>query len=286
MTIFEKMAKVTAALVVTLSIASTAIAKDPSVSIEMVNGELLMTDCQTGQKFTFFRLDQNPGDVRLADEGGSDRGGGDARIIWREVLKINSAQRFSVGVLAYALTFWFSDETNNYRNRMASLVSGFDTTHIIDEKVRAIFIDIRARGLANDIRQTRVVLQNRCVIQGPSGQLIERSATAVNGKPQTDICVDPVLFASRMDGLAFGSVIVGLMMHEYARHFGYMDEDHSFAVNMAIAFESMLKKENSLRPPQHEPILTLVAKSVDSDWKRNSDWAKTWKACIRNRSCF
>ena len=286
MTVLEKIAKGVAALAVTLLISSTAIAKNPPLSIEMVNGELVMTDGQTGEKFSFFRLNKNPGQVPLAAEGGSDRGGGDARIIWREVLKIKSAPRFSVGVLAYSLAFFFSDESNNFRNRMAFAVSHFDVSHIVDEKVRKIFIDLRARGLAYDIKRSRVVLQNKCVVKGSSGEVIERSATAVNGQPKTDICIDPVLFANRLDGLAHDSVIFGLMMHEYARHFGYMDEDHSLAVNMAIAFIKMLEKENRLRPPQHYPILTLVAQSVESDWKKNSAWAKTWKACIRDRSCF
>ena len=77
-------------------------------------------------------------------------------------------------------------------------------------------------------------------------------------EPRSDICVNPERIANEFGPYIQDSDLMGLMMHEFAHHYGYLDEDHSFGASIASAYQY----DNEYRNQEGEPLNHLIKTNV------------------------
>jgi hypothetical protein len=125
---------------------------------------------------------------------------------------------------------------------LVGLLTGFSRIKIAGNTPK-IIESIAARGLKEDILNTRYDLLDTCVVDGA-----EKSAATqvtdvdVPGTPRPPICINLAKLAAEK---ASAQDIAGLLMHEHARHFGQEDTEYGiyhpigafFAANYARLLE-------------------------------------------------
>lgn len=214
-------------------------------------------------------------------EGGTDSGGGDPTFMWETLLKLPSDSVLPKDVLAHALALFFGNDLdrNTFRSRLSGLLLVLNPETIENQDVRRLFVDLKKRGLIEDVSLSPLRFRNRCTIQ-ENGTSVERAATASMNEPGTDVCIDVVKMAESMGGVARSSVLFGLLVHEYVHHFGLLDRDHRIAVEFAKAFEKMRAGVGT------QDLLAEIGKAYRSLWEANEPWIQDWKTCLRERACF
>src|SRR5262249_15387234 len=98
-------------------------------------------------------------------------------------------------------------------------IQNLNLDQIASGPARDALKDIIARDLEKDIRESNYVIQDSC--QEIGGQA---AGGAVANQLGGDICLSPKRLAEIDSSKA---EIVGLVIHEHAHHFGYVDADYS-----------------------------------------------------------
>lgn len=111
-----------------------------------------------------------------------------------------------------------------------------------DEILQAAFQKILP-GLQEDIKKSPYVFSGPCLDEQGNA----KAASTLNNVPGATVCFDPVELAKHEVSEA---TLVGLALHEHARHLGYADEDHALAT-YAISDYEMTK---AIRAPQERGL--------------------------------
>lgn len=163
------------------------------------------------------------------DLGGSDRGGGDAKVIRSLIMQTKREKLIKAVVNA------FSDQPNNLGTSVRGSLSWLATGRqkFSDEKAEIILKDMIAKGFGRDLAKTKFVMSERCVDRFN----IERTAVATMNVPASDICINPARLVDEFGPYIQDSDIMGLMIHEFAHHYGYEDTDHFLASSVAMDYQ-------------------------------------------------
>ncbi len=155
--------------------------------------------------------------------------GGDAQAIRSLVLK-NKREHL---IKSVAKSFADSPKLvpTNVRDLLGGIAQGRQP--LSNPKAQAILNDMIQKGFARDLEKTKFVLSDACLDHLGT----ERTAVAKMNAPGTDICVNPARIVDGFGPYIQDSDLIGIMMHEFAHHYGYEDSDHSFAANFAMDYQ-------------------------------------------------
>lgn len=179
---------------------------------------------------------------------GQDRGGGDARVIRSKILDSK------MPILIREVTGVFKDPnpnsnaTTSVRGLLSWISRGRLKLGDIDAQKK--LDDMLDKGFGKDLSQTKFVLSKKCLDK----EGIEKSASTEMNVPRADICVNPERIAREFGPYIQDSDLMGLMMHEFAHHYGYSDIDHSFAASIASAYQA----DNEYRNQEGDPLNYLI----------------------------
>lgn len=165
-------------------------------------------------------------------------GGGDGKLIRSIVLKVKRERM--VNRIIYAFTSQDEVDYSTLKNRLYGYAVGTD--QLENPKANAILQDMIAKGFLADLKTVKIVASKKCV--DSSG--VERTASAYMNKPGSDICFNPDRIVDEFGPYIQDSDLVGLVMHEFAHHYGYEDTDHFFAAHVAMEYQ---KKSNNFLVP-------------------------------------
>ncbi len=172
--------------------------------------------------------------------GGSDRGGGDARKIRSLILE---SKRQDL-IRQTAEVFDGSIGVQSVSNLLAWFAIG--RVKLGDAKSQAILDDMLSKGFGKNLAQTKFVMKKSC--KDKNG--VEKTAVARISAPATDICINPSRFVEEFGPYIQDSDVMSLMMHELSHHYGYEDQDHSFAAAIASEYQ----KDNERRSQDGSPL--------------------------------
>jgi len=110
--------------------------------------------------------------------------------------------------------------------------------------------DTQNRGLNKDIYLSEFKIEKKCIDKNG----IEKTATTEMNVMNSAICINVERFVEEFGPYIQDSDIVGLLMHEYSHHFGYLDENHVFAASVADFYQ----KDNENRNQDGEPLNYLI----------------------------
>lgn len=176
-------------------------------------------------------------------DGGSDRGGGDSRVIRSKIMQ---NKRASLIVKTQDL---FSNKGNiDIRNVLA----WFNSSKVAlgDKAADAILNDMRSRGFAKNLFETPFVMKDKCIDK----EGVSKTATTSINKMGSEICINTEKLVDDFGPYIQDSDIIALLMHEYSHHFGYEDMDHSFAAAIADAYQ----KDSENRNEEGDPLNFLI----------------------------
>jgi hypothetical protein len=157
---------------------------------------------------------------------GQERGGGDAREIR------NDLRDAEIDQLVMKLEWAFTNPANPSVRRMtSSLLSRADL--LPNGIAKKSILDMVERGVVKALWKTKFVFSQLCVdtFEGK-----KRSATAVMNATSTEqyeICIDLKKIASDLGPQIPDGELVGLMVHELAHFYGYLDADRKIATTVA-----------------------------------------------------
>ena len=176
-------------------------------------------------------------------DGGSDRGGGDAKLIRSKIFQSKRQD------LIKKVTALF--EGNSDAN-LKSILAWMSKEHVRlpDQTQDAILKDMQKRGLGKDIYSTNFKLEKSCVDKNG----IEKTATTEMNVMNSSICINVEKFVDDFGPYIQDSDIIGLLMHEYSHHFGYSDEKHEFAAGVTEFYQ----KDNERRNEEGDPLNYLI----------------------------
>lgn len=201
--------------------------------------------------------------VQLVYAGEKDGGGGNVETIEkaltsnRRLERIQALEIFLIGPLA--------------SQRISYLIGAIDTSKILNEKARATFQDLISKGMTRDIRNSAISLMQECSIEF-NGKKVIKSAAAKMNRPGTSICVNAIAIVDSLGTELRNGTLMGLLVHEYAHHFGVLDEDHSLAIAVAEAIETEDESDELIKGESNwlltEPLLTArrIRKDPEQAW--------------------
>lgn len=159
--------------------------------------------------------------------GGDSGGGGEAKKIRSLIL----AKKRAALEAAVENAFMSKDTYNNVTHFLEVFASG--RLQIADAKNNSILQTMVQKGFSVDRMKTKFVVKAQCVDSAG----VSKSAVAAMNKPGSDICINVKRIVDEFGPYIMDSDIIGLAMHEYAHHYGFLDEDHSFAAAAALAWQ-------------------------------------------------
>lgn len=189
---------------------------------------------------------------------GQERGGGDASEIRSDLRDQEISQ------LVDKLEWAFTNPAHPSVRRMTSALLGRADRLPMGE-ARDTILDMVERGVIKALWATKFVLSKECVdtFEGK-----KRSATAVMNVGPSDryeICVDLQKIASDLGPQITDGELVGLIVHELAHFYGYLDANRKIATTVAkfmVQEASAIDDESLffLVPTGYRPRMALPAK--------------------------
>lgn len=181
-----------------------------------------------------------------SSQGGDISGGGDPNIIWqREQAEARqSAQARRARQIQYRINLINRlISTGELKNRLIHFVKS--APHLT-EKSKTL-LNLKEKGLLEDIERSPYSTQASCRAD-IAGQSREVSLATRNGSADSPAIGSPICVSVRhlaenisteeIDFSEFYAKIIGIFLHDHARHFGLMDEDHRFAEAMTDLYKS------------------------------------------------
>jgi hypothetical protein len=189
---------------------------------------------------------------------GQERGGGDASEI-RSDLRNDEIEQL-VDKLEWAFT---NPAEPSVRRMTSSLLSR--SNRLPDGEAKTAILDMVERGVIKALWKTKFVLSKECI---DTFEEKKKSATAVMNPTsieQYEICVDLRKIANDLGPQITDGELVGLMVHELAHFYGYLDANRKIATTVAkfmVQEASALDDESLffLVPTEHRPRLALPIK--------------------------
>lgn len=189
---------------------------------------------------------------------GQERGGGDTSEIRSDL------RDQEINQLVDKLEWAFTNPAHPSVRRMTSALLG-RAGRLPKGEARDAILDMVERGVINALWKTRFVLSKECVdtFEGK-----KRSATAVMNvgtADQYEICVDLNKIANDLGPQITDGELVGLIVHELAHFYGYLDANRKIATTVAkfmVQEASAIDDESLffLIPTGHQPRMALPAK--------------------------
>jgi len=127
-------------------------------------------------------------------------------------------------------------ESKELKTKLKMFLENLQFSDIRDPKFRSSIIKIYS-GLFQDIESSQYQNKNSCV----DNEGRERGASTRNGIAGDEICFSPAFLASNQTTL---SELIGITVHEHARHLGFRDEDHSIASFFAKSYEKWVNQDS------------------------------------------
>ena len=137
---------------------------------------------------------------------GTDRGGGDPTLLRQQALR----------------TFI----QNNLKTAVVDYFIHLDPNDVPDAALGELFKRMLNGGIFDDIRVSQYQVQDSCIVDGGKKGASAENSPLGSVKIGGVICFDPIFMAAENTSQA---ELVGIAVHEHARHFGYRDEDHKLA---------------------------------------------------------
>ncbi len=138
---------------------------------------------------------------------------------------------------AVALSKAITDGT--LKSQLRNFTKNVDLNSIEDPQARNLFEQMRAHGLLEDIAKSQYVPQEECidhsgVYEALTTKQAPKNHTEIGGK----ICFDINYLNSTFptDDARIYAELIGLFLHDHARHFGIDDKDDCFGFAMAKAY--------------------------------------------------
>ncbi len=165
-------------------------------------------------------------------------GGGDGKMIRSLILKAKRERM--VDRLIQVFTSQDVIDYATIRNSLYGYALG--TTKLENLKANAILQDMISKGFLADLKTVKFIASKKCV----DSDGVERAASTTMNRPGADICFNPERIVDEFGPYIQDSDLVGLVMHEFAHHYGYEDTDHFFAAHVAMEYQ---KKSNNFLVP-------------------------------------
>ena len=160
--------------------------------------------------------------------GGEDAGGGEGTQV---VDKMEAVVAPEIGKV---FLVYFADPAGYQEERILLNVQ----THWAESsKNQNIIKDMYSKGFSEHLESSVVHVKSECSVI-KDGKKEIKSATALMDKPQSPICFSPWVFSESVEFKNAAEVFYGLMIHEFAHHYGHMDEDHSLASEITQTYLS------------------------------------------------
>ena len=159
--------------------------------------------------------------------GVKDGGGGNASSVEQALMRSHRIE------ILNGLILFFKDKTVRGAQKAFAYFAENLKVHLI--KNPAVNLQIQtmlSKGLISDIEASPLTIQSQCHVR-ENNVFVAKSASAVMSAPGTSVCISLVDLIDRLGFRVSDSVMLGLFMHEYAHHFGYMDADYAIAVTIA-----------------------------------------------------
>ena len=185
--------------------------------------------------------------------GGADGGGGDPSKAWRKYLALVNGD---LGNMNYSSPRNQNEMTHDIQHwviagYLQAQVKAFllqnPAKRLKSSRSRQIIQDILNRGVLEDVRAAKLRAESECIDKhNLPHEFSTRTALPGQAFVGAAICYSPELIAARFDTsnsspLNLNRFLVGILVHEYARHFGYEDPDLSLAIDVAVAMTKPLK---------------------------------------------
>lgn len=177
------------------------------------------------------------------------KGGGNPRIMeqYGETYRTEMYEKEQAAKIEEERAFFIDYLKNKFQKQLVAMVKDREKTFGYSESLgnpeaRKVFFDLLKKGLIEDIENTKLdiktdPLKEECFNEQGDAQAL----STTQGVPKADICVDidsstwGVRPDIRKDPIGF-SKMAGIFLHDFARHLGYDDAEHSFAYHMGVAF--------------------------------------------------
>lgn len=178
-------------------------------------------------------------------QGGDISGGGDPNIIWQREqaeARRKTQERRARQVQSRTNLITQLIQTGELKNRLIYFVKSAQSSV---EKSTTL-LSLIEKGLLADIEQSPYTVQSSCFAQ-IAGQSREVSLATRNGSSENPAIGSPICVSVRhlaenisseeIEFSLFYAKLIGIFLHDHARHFGLMDEDHSFAQAMSDMYQ-------------------------------------------------